>query len=233
MGQSDNSCDKVQLTMLISPPIALLHRLRHDDRGLALVEFAFSLPVLLILGLTGLECANLALAHMRVSQVAMLVADNAARVRTSIDEADVNEIMTGADLATDSLKLKANGRIFLSDLEPNLKTGSSAGNYIRWQRCWGTGNFTSSYGVAGNGANDASMKDGMGPGTTAATKVTPASGTAVMFVEVAYNYQPLVSSAIFGNKVIRYTSAFNVRERTDQQMKNAGSLATSATAACT
>lgn len=233
MGEPDNSRDKVQLTMRPASFSAFLRRLRRDDRGLALIEFAFSLPVLLILGLVGLECANLALAHMRVSQVAMLVADNAARVRTSIDDADVNEIMTGADLSTDSLKLKANGRIFLSDLEPNGKTGGNAGNYIRWQRCWGNGNFTSSYGVAGNGANDASMKFGMGPGTTADTKVAPASGTAVMFVEVAYNYQPLVSDSIFGNKVIRYTSAFNVRERTDQDIKNAGNLSTSARAMCT
>lgn len=209
-----------------------LRRLHRDDRGLALIELAFSLPVLVVLCMSGLECANLALAHMRVSQVAMLVADNAARVRTSIDESDVNEIMTGADLATDSLKLKANGRIFLSDLEPNGLTGTNEGQFIRWQRCWGTGNFTSSYGVANDGKTNSSMKDGMGPGTTAATKVKSASSTAVMFVEVAYNYQPLITNSIFGAKVIRYTSAFNVRERTDQQIKNAGSLATSATAAC-
>ncbi|WP_311267401.1 TadE/TadG family type IV pilus assembly protein [Sphingobium sp. WCS2017Hpa-17] len=211
---------------------ALLRRLRRDDRGLALIEFAFSLPVLVVLCMAGLECANLALAHMRVSQVAMLVADNASRVRTSIDEADVNEIMTGADLSTNSLALKANGRIFLSDLESNGKSGSNAGYYIRWQRCWGTGSFTSQYGVAGDGTNDATLKYGMGPGTTAATKVAPASGTAVMFVEVAYNYQPLITNSIFGAKVIRYTSAFNVRERTDQAIKNAGNLATSATASC-
>ncbi len=88
--------------MMTMPPrlAALTRRLRHDDRGLALIEFAFSLPVLVVLCMSGLECANLALAHMRVSQVAMLVADNAARVRTSIDEADVNEIMTGAELST-------------------------------------------------------------------------------------------------------------------------------------
>lgn len=220
--------------MMTMPPrlAALTRRLRHDDRGLALIEFAFSLPVLVVLCMSGLECANLALAHMRVSQVAMLVADNAARVRTSIDEADVNEIMTGAELSTNSLALKANGRIFLSDLEPNGKASPNTGYYIRWQRCWGSGAFTSTYGVAGNGTNDASMQYGMGPGTTAATKVAPSSGTAVMFVEVAYNYQPLITNSIFGAKVIRYTSAFNVRERTDQQMKNAGSLATSATAAC-
>lgn len=211
---------------------ALTRRLRRDDRGLALIEFAFSLPVLLVLCMSGLECANLALAHMRVSQVAMLVADNAARVRTSIDEADVNEIMTGAELSTNSLALKANGRIFLSDLEPNGLTGTNEGQFIRWQRCWGSGSFTSSFGMANNGKTDASMKFGMGPGTTADKKVKASSSTAVMFVEVAYNYQPLITNTIFGAKVIRYTSAFNVRERTDQEIKNAGGLATSATAAC-
>lgn len=209
-----------------------LNRLRRDDSGLALIEFAFSLPVLVVLCMAGLECANLSLAHLRVSQIAMLVADNASRVRTSIDEADVNEIMTGADLSTTALKLKANGRIFLSDLEPNGKAAPNTGYYIRWQRCWGSGAFTSQYGVAGDGANDATMQYGMGPGTTADKKVKPASGTAVMFVEVAYNYQPLVTNSIFGAKVIRYTSAFNVRERTDQAIKNAGGLGTSATASC-
>jgi len=71
--------------------------------------------------------------------------------------------------------------------------------------------------------------DGLGP---TGTKIKSGSGTAVMFVEVAYTYQPLVSNSIFGTKVIRYTSAFNVRERTDQAMKNAGNLSTSQTAAC-
>lgn len=73
------------------------------------------------------------------------------------------------------------------------------------------------------------MAAGMGP---AGNQIASGSGTAVMFVEIAYTYQPLVSNDIFGAKVIRYTSAFNVRERTDQQMKNTGNLATSATATC-
>ncbi|PBN43677.1 TadE/TadG family type IV pilus assembly protein [Sphingobium sp. D43FB] len=208
-------------------------RLREDDRGVAMIEFAFSLPVLLILCMAGLETANLALAHMRLSQIAMLVADNAARVRTSIDEADVNEIMVGAELTSDKLGLQQHGRIILSSLEPNGLTGPNEGQTIRWQRCWGAGAFPSSYGVAGDGATDASLKDGMGPGPTAATKITSGTGTAVMFVEVAYTYQPLVTNDLFGPKVIRYTSAFNVRERTDQAIKNAGNLAASATARCT
>ncbi|WP_367348573.1 TadE/TadG family type IV pilus assembly protein [Sphingobium yanoikuyae] len=205
-------------------------RLRDDQSGLALIEFAYSLPVLMVLSMGGLEIANLATAHMRVSQIAMLVADNASRERTSIDEADINEIFTGAELAGANLKdFKANTRIFLSDLEPNTQTGTKAGQYIRWQRCWGGGTFTSTYGKAGDGTSDATLADGLGP---TGTKIKSGSGTAVMFVEVAYTYQPLVSNSIFGTKVIRYTSAFNVRERTDQAMKNAGSLPNSQIASC-
>ena len=126
------------------------------------------------------------------------------------------------------------GRVRSEAVAERLASANVGGSTTtRWQGCWGNGAFTSSYGVAGNGQTDASMKDGMGPGTTAATKVKAMSGTAVMFVEVAYRYQPIVSDEIFGPKIIRYTSAFNVRERTDQAIKNAGNLSAANTARCT
>ena len=53
-----------------------------------------------------------------------------------------------------------------------------------------------------------------------------------MFVEVVYNYQPIVSNRILGGRVMRYTSAFNVRQRTDQQLKNASNLGTAAKSDC-
>jgi len=199
-----------------------------DQSGLALVEFAYSLPFLLLLSMSGLEVAHLAIAHMKISQIAMLVADNASRVRVSIDEADINEIFTGAELSAAGLNFKANGKIFLSDLEPNGLTAPNEGQYIRWQRCYGTGSFTSSYGTTNSGKTDASLQ-GMGP---TGNKIRSMTGTAVMFVEVAYTYQPLVSNTIFGPRTIRYTSAFNVRERTDQTIKNAGSLPAAQIASC-
>lgn len=210
------------------PSLPLLRRLRHDQSGLALIEFAYSLPVLLALTLGGLEVANLAITHMKLSQLAMLVADNASRVRASIDEADINEIFSGAALSANGLNFAANGKIFLSDLESNKLDAPKTGQYIRWQRCYGSGNFTSTYGTTDNGKTDASLQ-AMGP---TGNQIAATNGTAVMFVEVAYKYQPLISNSIFGEKTIRYTSAFNVRERTDQAMKNAGNLSTSQTAAC-
>ena len=47
-----------------------------------------------------------------------------------------------------------------------------------------------------------------------------------MFVEVTYRYTPLVSGIPgWGPQDIRYESAFNVRERTNQNLTNVQNLA--------
>ena len=190
-----------------------------------LVEFALSIPILLTLGLGGIEVANYSIASIRCSQIAMSVADNAGRVRDSIDEADINETMIGARQMGEGVKFAENGRIILSSLEPNA---AKTGQYIRWQRCYGAKSAVSLYGAQGKGQNDASLQS-MGP---AGTAIQASPGTAVMFVEVVYDYQPIVSNRLLGTHTLRYESAFNVRQRTDQTIKNGGALAVAKTAAC-
>lgn len=198
-------------------------RLRGCESGLAFVEFAMSLPVLVTLVLVGLETANLAMAHLKISNIAMLTADNAARVRDSIDEANVIELLTGAKMSGDNIRFRQNGRIILSSIEPNTagSGGTSTGQWIRWQRCDGARNVSSSYGLQGKGQTNSSLP-AVGP---VGNQISASSGTAIMMVEVVYNYQPIVSDAIFGPRIIRYESAFNVRQRTDQAIRNAGAVA--------
>jgi hypothetical protein len=193
-------------------------RLRRCESGLAFVEFALSLPVLTTLVLVGLETANLAMAHLRISNIAMLASDNASRVRDSIDEGDVIELLTGAKMTGDTISFRQHGRIILSSIEPNTAgpNGTSTGQWIRWQRCDGAKVVSSSYGTQGTGQNNASLQ-AVGP---AGNQISASTGTAVMLVEVVYDYQPLVSNAIFGTRTIRYESAFNVRQRTNQAISN-------------
>lgn len=193
-----------------------------DTSGLALLEFAFTAPVMLLIGMAGMETANLAIAHLQVSQIAMLVADNASRARESIDEADIREIFTGADLTGDAIDFSPNARIILSSLEDNGKSGSDKGQWIRWQRCYG-GNttFASSYGDENDGKDDSSLAGGIGP---TGKKISASGPTAINFAEVVYDYKPLVSDRFFGETVIRYESAFVARERDDHAMKNASSI---------
>ncbi|WP_430428949.1 TadE/TadG family type IV pilus assembly protein [Parasphingorhabdus sp.] len=202
--------------------ISILKRLRDDTSGLALVEFAFTAPFLLTVGLGGMETANLAVSHMQISQIGMLVADNASRVRTSIDEADIREIFTGASLTGKSIEFSENTRVILSNLEHNGLSGSDEGQWIRWQRCYGANTkYASSYGVEGDGRTNASLATGMGP---TGKKITATTITAVNFVEVVFDYKPLISDRFFGDIVIRYESAFVVRERDDHAMNNSSNI---------
>jgi hypothetical protein len=212
-----------------------LRALRDDVSGVSMVEFALALPIVTTLSLGGMELVNRTIANLRVSQIAMSVADNASRVRTSIDETDIDQIMIGARTSGDTLEFGQHARVILSSLEPNGLTGGNAGQMIRWQRCFGNKSVTSSWGLEGDGATNNSMVLGMGP---AGKKITSAVGTAVMFVEVQYDYQPAVRipmiTKIFGpNPVLKYRAAFNVRERTNQTMTNINNMSVGLQRRCT
>ncbi|WP_238995756.1 TadE/TadG family type IV pilus assembly protein [Sphingomonas solaris] len=196
--------------------------LRQDAAGVAMIEFALVLPVLILLALGGLELWNFGMANLRISQIAMTTADNAARVRNQISEADINELMTGAKFIGRNIKFADNGRIILSSLEPNKLTDTRKGYKIGWQRCAGKMTVVSAYGVEGKGATDNSLQYGMGPSLINANKIKPADDTAVMYVEVNYTYQPIVAGRWISETTIRAERAFNVRQRVDQVMKPGG-----------
>jgi len=212
----------------------LLGRLRRDRSGIAMTEFAMALPALCLLGLGGLELANVTLAYLRVNDIAIKVADNAARVRISIDEADINEIFTGAKEMGRSLQFAQNGRIILSSIEPVMDTASPpqvVNQRLRWQRCTGAHAANSTHGNEGDGTTGTAQKDGYGvPGEA---KIKAAENTAVMLVEVVYDYQPLVSNQWFGTITINAVQSMPVRQREDQVLKNAGNLTTAQQALCT
>lgn len=187
--------------------------------GVAMVEFALMAPLLMFVLVAGLEVANYALVLLKVSQIAMTVADNAGRIPTGIDESDVAQTFEGANILGKSINFKTRGRIVLSSLEENGQTGSKKGQYIRWQRCYGSLTaIAPSYGLEGAGRTSSTLAAGMGP---TGKKIKSSPNTAVMFVEVTYQYQPLFGSAWMNlNGNIRYESAFNVRGRVNQAISN-------------
>lgn len=187
--------------------------LARDRRGSALLETAILLPTVLFLGLGGLELANLAIANMRVSQIASKLADNASRVSADaglplpqIREADVNELLAVAIDGGAKLDLQKHGRVILSSLEVNPGTGEQ---WIHWQRCAGNKIVASRYG--GEGKTGVGF---LGMGESGETVSAPPNG-AVMFVEVVYDYQPLVYGSLVGSKQLRYNASFMVRDDRD------------------
>ena len=200
--------------MLIKSPS---RRLPQDQRGAALIEFSYTLPVFVFLLLGGMELVSLSLAHLKVSHAAETLADNASRVRSQIDENDLDQIFLGVEKQGKSIGLKDKGRAILSSIQDNGKTGGANGQTIRWQRCDGSKPKAPKYGREGKGKLDATMKDGIGP---SGRQIKAQLGTAIMFAEVAYDYDPVIFDAFMGQREIRYEAAFNVRERTELGITN-------------
>lgn len=170
------------------------NRFKADESGISLVEFALVLPILLTLGLYGTEIARMANTKMKVSQIALSLADNASRlgqtdnsgVTPTITENDVAAVLSGALRQGQSIDMEGSSRIILSSLEFDDPSGKQ---YIAWQRCIGDLDRDSRYGddEDENGLVG-DVITGMGNG---ATEITAQSNTAVMFVEIHYEYESL------------------------------------------
>jgi hypothetical protein len=199
----------------------LSRRLRRDTSGLALVEFAFAAPLVLGMGMLGTETAFLVITHMQVSQIAMQVADNASRVgeqdvltARKVFERDIAETLIGAEKLGNTIDLFEQGRVIISSLQRNAQ----GGQWIAWQRCRGAKNHVSSYGLQGAGATGTAFP-GMG---VQGRYITASQGTAVMFVEVSYDFRSPTPMNVFDDNEITYTAAFNVRDNRDLTKLYAG-----------
>lgn len=194
----------------------LARRLLRCRLGVSTLEFALILPIVMSIGLYGVEIVYLNTIDMKLSEVALSLADNASRlgqadnsaVTPTVTETDINEVMKGVEEQGAPIGFAQNGRIILSSLERDTETGKQ---YIHWQRCYGGLRRQSAYGndTTRNGLNG-DVITGMGSG---ATKVTATSAsTAVMFVEVYYSYTGLVGQTFVANRVLRKEGAFLIRD---------------------
>ena len=202
------------MTRIFAPIGAVGRRLVRDTSGLALLEFALSLPIVITMSLTGAELTNYIITKMRVSQIALQLADNSARMGSGsqleskkVFERDINDLLIGADFQSGELKLFTNGRVIISSVEPHATT---ANKYrIRWQRCKGSkASWTSSYGTPATKTNE----DGIGP--TGRQVIAPPKGVA-MFVEVRYEYQPLIKTSLSPTSEIKEIASMMVRDARD------------------
>ena len=187
-------------------------RLLGDAGGNALIEFTIVLPVLLLLGVTGAEFSNYITVKMRVSQMALQLADNASRMGSgtvagpkTISETDINDVFAGGQLESGGLDLRTNGRVILSDLEPVANPNTTAKYKIVWQRCYGTVIHPSGYGDAGQ-----TNLSGIG---TAGRQVTAQDYNATMFVEVYYKYQPLFGTDFLPSTTFDEIASMAVRDQ--------------------
>lgn len=195
----------------------LIKKLRRSEAGVAMVELAYSLPIVVPLFVAGAELTNYAVTRMRISQIALHVADNASRIGTEtllsaprISEKQINDLFTGANLQAGNLDFQTNGRVILSSVEPVANPNTNNKFKIHWQRCFGNLSRVSTYGFA----DGTQYEGGVGP---EGRKATAPDNGGTMFVEVVYRYTPLMSSAFVSSLEIRETAAMTVRDHRDYE----------------
>jgi Flp pilus assembly protein TadG len=191
-------------------------RLHRDASGLALLEFAFALPILLVMSLTGAELTNYITAKMRMSQIALHLADNAARIGTgsqlvakTITEADINDLFQGANLQAGELNLQANGRVIVTSLEPTASPNTAGTYKIGWRRCYGAKTTYARKYPTGSGTTNLT---GLGP---TGRQVTAPDNGATMFIEVYYEYRPIVRTSLAPDTSMTEIASMIVRDKRD------------------
>lgn len=187
--------------------LAFARRLKRDRKGLALLEFAFVAPVLLLLVMTGLEIAHYAIAKLRIAQLARLAADVSGRYQPEISITNIDDVITGVKKSGEGIDFAENGRVIISGLQLNA---AGNGQWINWQRCAGAKRFTSSYGTEDQGYTNNTIQ-GMGP--AGSTIAAPSTNMYIIFVELAYDYQPLLAGSFIGTPLMTTSQAFIVRAR--------------------
>jgi len=228
--------------MVVRKSLRFFRQLRASESGVAMIEFAYSMPVLMAMLCVGTELTNYATTVMRVNQITLQVADNGARIgagsplaQKTITERDINDLLTGANLQSGTLNIFGthtsinkfgdtgkNGRIIVSSLEPVAMPNTTNKYKINWQRCGGQmTTHASSYGLQGD-----TNLDGMGP-TGRQVIANDASGT--IFVEVAYFYQPLFFNglSITSEYKITAVASMPVRESRNTALNNSAGVTVS------
>jgi Flp pilus assembly protein TadG len=153
-----------------------------NQNGVAAIEFAFILPILLMLTFGGYEGWNMILAAQRLDRVAFSVADLASRLSNSATEGDVTNLLDGGLYISQPFDIKQEGRIILSAVDPGT------GREITWQRCLGTKtSIKSVLGVEGSPAK-----------LTAIKRAPTVVDNAIFVTEVHYRYKSQLLSIFTG-----------------------------------
>ena len=180
----------VQLTQG-TPKQPLLRRFWQANGGIAVVEFALVLPVLMTLFYGTVEVTRYILITQKVEKLAHSVADMTAQEQTA-SKSTLDQVMAAASDIMDPFDMTNNGTIFISAM---YLAPSTTVPKVIW-RYQGGGTFTA-----------ASQT-----GTVGGTAVVPAGFTFddrenLVSAEVYYQFSPLISSQFFGTTTV-YRSAF-------------------------
>jgi Flp pilus assembly protein TadG len=147
--------------------------------GNVAVEFALTLPVLMLLMLGSAEMARFVILHQKVDRVAVTMSDLVARAET-IKESELDDIFGAADLVAQPFDLRNLGIVIVSA----ITNEDGSGARIAWQR-------------RGDGAASHANQIGtQGGAATLYADFQVRQGETAIIAEVFYDFEPFLSELI-------------------------------------
>lgn len=165
-----------------------------SNTGIAAVEFALVLPILLLLFLGGFELSRFLLIHQKVDRIAYTIADVVTQ-STVVTNNQINQILSATIQIMNPFSFTDEGIVILSSV---YQSGSNPST-VRWQR-------------SGGGTLSRSSQIGMPSGNaTLPVELTLNDKDNVIISEVYYRYTPVLSAGILSPQDIYKTAIFKPR----------------------
>ncbi len=166
----------------------LLRRLRGDQRGGAMIEFAAALPVFVLLLMGGFEFARFAMVNQKVARVGGLVNDYVAQAN-SMDTAQITDMFAAAQQIARPFDLTVQGAVVITTVQ-----GTGSGPQVLWQQS-GAGSLTVNSTIGAPG----------GPATLPVGIVVDLNESVVV-TEVFFDYQPVFVGSVVPDSQLYYQS---------------------------
>jgi Flp pilus assembly protein TadG len=169
-----------------------IRRLRTEDKGMAAVEFALILPVLLVM-LAGIyDVSNMILCENKVNQTAQDL--NNVITRGNLTKAQLDAILKVATLIMQPFDFNANGKVIVSSYS---QVNANPPPTLKWTDFYG------------GGAGTTQITPGSLPGGIVLNK-----GQTIIFTEVFYTYTGVFTNYAFTSKSLYQLAAGVPRQGT-------------------
>jgi hypothetical protein len=173
-----------------------LRRLRRDIAGLALIEFAYTLPIFVGFGLVGIEFANVVLARQKAERIAATIADQVASNQVPPNERQIRDMFEAVDLIAAPFDFNDNGNVIVTAVVGVRDTDDDEiQNKVAWQRCRVKDSFESQFGEQWSGSDDVAE----GPEIELPNDIELRQNQMVILTEVFFPYDEIVSTQLVGS----------------------------------
>jgi Flp pilus assembly protein TadG len=174
-----------KLRALAGAPARLAARFARARDGVAVVEFAAILPLMLLMYIGTIEIGQAVAVNRKVTQLSRTISDLVAQSTSNMTTTEMDNVWAAADSVLYPWK-KANTKMVVT----SIRRINATTNQVIWSKASGTG----------------AVARTVGSNITLPTGLLVNDNDTVIMGEVTYNYQPVVGYFV--------KSAFNIAETT-------------------